>query len=211
MVLQNISKKYKEEIIFENISFDIHKGEIVCILGSSGIGKTSLLNIAIGTVEKTLGNINRFDTKISYVFQDDRLIPWLNLFENIKLVSKNTKDDEILNLIEYMGLSDYITFFPKELSGGMKKRASIARALIFGGDLVILDEPFKSLDIKLRKEMLDLLLSLRNEKKISFLMVTHDIEEALYIADKIIILKGKPAHIHKIYDENNMHLLKDIY
>lgn len=197
LVSKSISKKYEENLILENINFELYSGEIISILGPSGIGKTTFLNILIGLTEQTSGEIINFENKIGYVFQEDRLVSWLNLFENIKLVQKNSNDNEIFKNLELVGLSDYYNYFPSQLSGGMKHRGSIARALTYAGDIMLLDEPFKSLDIKLRLELLDLMKFLKDTRKIGFILVTHDIEEAVYVSDRILIFKGKPAKIVK--------------
>lgn len=197
LVSKSISKKYEENLILENINFELYSGEIISILGPSGVGKTTFLNILISLTEQTSGEIINFGNKIGYVFQEDRLVSWLNLFENIKLVQKNSNDNEIFKNLELVGLSDYYNYFPSQLSGGMKHRGSIARALTYAGDIMLLDEPFKSLDIKLRLELLDLMKFLKDTRKIGFILVTHDIEEAVYVSDRILIFKGKPAKIVK--------------
>ena len=193
LVSKSISKKYNEKLILDNINFEMFSGEILGLLGPSGIGKTTLLNILVGLEKETSGEIiNYHNNKIGYVFQENRLLNWLTLFENIKLIK-----EIIWENLSLVGLKDYYNYFPKELSGGMRQRGSIARALTFAGDIMLFDEPFKSLDIKLRFELLDLMRKLKEEKNTSILFVTHDIEEALYICDKILILKGQPANISK--------------
>lgn len=174
------------------------EGEILGLLGPSGVGKTTLLNILIGLEKQSSGEILNFhNNKIGYVFQEDRLLEWLNLFENIKLVQTKVNEKKILENLSLVGLKDYCTYFPGELSGGMRQRGSIARALTFAGNIIFFDEPFKSLDEKLRFELLNLMIKLKKEKKVSILFVTHDIEEALYVSDRILILSGKPAKISK--------------
>ena len=195
LVSKSISKKFDERLILDNINFEMNSGEILGLLGPSGIGKTTLLNILVGTEKQTQGEIINFhNSKIGYVFQEDRLFEWLSLFENVKIVSEN---------ISLVGLKDYYNYFPKELSGGMRQRGSIARALTFAANILLFDEPFKSLDIKLRFELLDLMKKLKKEKNISILFVTHDIEEALYACDRILIMKGQPAKISKEINISN--------
>ena len=198
LVSKSISKKYNEKLILDNINFEMFSGEILGLLGPSGIGKTTLLNILVGLEKETSGEIiNYHNNKIGYVFQEDRLLNWLTLFENIKLIKEDIDEKIIWENLSLVGLKDYYNYFPKELSGGMRQRGSIARALIFAGDIMLFDEPFKSLDIKLRFELLDLMRKLKEEKNTSILFVTHDIEEALYVCDRILILKGQPANISK--------------
>lgn len=187
LVSKSISKKYNEKLILDNINFEMFSGEILGLLGPSGIGKTTLLNILVGLEKETSGEIiNYHNNKIGYVFQEDRLLNWLTLFENIKLIKEDIDEKIIWENLSLVGLKDYYNYFPKELSGGMRQRGSIARALTFAGNIMLFDEPFKSLDIKLKEE-----------KNTSILFVTHDIEEALYICDRILILKGQPANISK--------------
>ena len=196
LVSKSISKKYNEKLILDNINFEMFSGEILGLLGPSGIGKTTLLNILVGLEKETSGEIiNYHNNKIGYVFQEDRLLNWLTLFENIKLIKEDIDEKIIWENLSLVGLKDYYNYFPKELSGGMRQRSSIARALTFAGNIMLFDEPFKSLDIKLRFELLDLMRKLKEEKNTSILFVTHDIEEALYICDRILILKGQPANI----------------
>ena len=196
LVSKSISKKYNEKLILDNINFEMFSGEILGLLGPSGIGKTTLLNILVGLEKETSGEIiNYHNNKIGYVFQEDRLLNWLTLFENIKLIKEDIDEKIIWENLSLVGLKDYYNYFPKELSGGMRQRGSIARSLTFAGDIMLFDEPFKSLDIKLRFELLDLMRKLKEEKNTSILFVTHDIEEALYICDRILILKGQPANI----------------
>lgn len=204
LVSKSISKKFDERLILDNINFEMHSGEILGLLGPSGIGKTTLLNILVGTEKQTQGEIINFhNSKIGYVFQEDRLFEWLSLFENVKIVSENIDEKIIWENLSLVGLKDYYNYFPKELSGGMRQRGSIARALTFAANILLFDEPFKSLDVKLRFELLDLMKKLKKEKNISILFVTHDIEEALYVCDRILIMKGQPAKISKEIDISN--------
>ena len=204
LVSKSISKKFDERLILDNINFEMHSGEILGLLGPSGIGKTTLLNILVGTEKQTQGEIINFhNSKIGYVFQEDRLFEWLSLFENVKIVSENIDEKIIWENLSLVGLKDYYNYFPKELSGGMRQRGSIARALTFAANILLFDEPFKSLDVKLRFELLDLMKKLKKEKNISILFVTHDIEEALYVCDRILIMKGQPAKISKEINISN--------
>ena len=204
LVSKSISKKFDERLILDNINFEMHSGEILGLLGPSGIGKTTLLNILVGTEKQTQGEIINFhNSKIGYVFQEDRLFEWLSLFENVKIVSENIDEKIIWENLSLVGLKDYYNYFPKELSGGMRQRGSIARALTFAANILLFDEPFKSLDVKLRFELLDLMKKLKKEKNISIIFLTHDIEEALYVCDRILIMKGQPIKISKEIDISN--------
>ena len=161
LVSKSISKRYNEKLILDNINFEMFSGEILGLLGPSGIGKTTLLNILVGLGKETSGEIiNYHNNKIGYVSQEDRLLNWLTLFENIKLIKEDIDEKTIWENLSLVGLKDYYNYFPKELSGGMRQRGSIARALTFAGNIMLFDEPFKSLDIKLRFELLDLMRKL---------------------------------------------------
>lgn len=197
MVSQAIGKSFNNKIILEDISFSIHKREIVSILGPSGIGKSTLLNILSGIEKPTKGKVEMFIDKIGYVFQDDRLLPWLTLFENISLVNIKGNKEIIQEILKIVGLEAYANYYPYQLSGGMRQRGSIARAMYYTGELLFLDEAFKSLDEYKRIELLNLLLTLKESKGVSSLFVTHDIDEAIYVSDRILILNGEPAKIIK--------------
>lgn len=210
-------------MILKDVNFHLYSSEIIAIVGKSGAGKTTLLNILVGLIEATSGKIINYRSKIGYVFQEDRLMKWLTVFENIRLVNENISDEEIFRILELVNLKEFYNYFPEELSGGMKQRVSIARALCYAGDIILLDEPFKSLDTKLRYELLDLMKRLKKENKVSFILVTHDIEEAIYVADRILILqeqdgyssitkeiKLKNKNDDKIFDMDELKIKKEI-
>ena len=197
MVSQAIGKSFDNKIILENITFSILKQEIVSILGPSGIGKSTLLNILSGIEKPTTGKVEMFTEKIGYVFQDDRLLPWLTLFENIRLANINGDINIVKEILKIVGLEDYTDYYPNQLSGGMRQRGAIARAMYYAGELLFLDEAFRSLDEYKRIELLNLLLTLKESKGVSSLFITHDIEEAIYVSDRILILNGEPAKIIK--------------
>ena len=197
LVSQAIGKSFDNKIILENITFSILKQEIVSILGPSGIGKSTLLNILSGIEKPTTGKVEMFIEKIGYVFQDDRLLPWLTLFENIRLANINGDINAVGEILKIVGLENYTDYYPDQLSGGMRQRGAIARAMYYAGELLFLDEAFKSLDEHKRIELLNLLFTLKENNGISSLFITHDIEEAIYISDRILILNGEPAKIRK--------------
>ena len=144
MVSQAIGKSFDNKIILENITFSILKQEIVSILGPSGIGKSTLLNILSGIEKPTTGKVEMFIEKIGYVFQDDRLLPWLTLFENIRLANINGDINAVGEILKIVGLENYTDYYPDQLSGGMRQRGAIARAMYYAGELLFLDEAFKS-------------------------------------------------------------------
>lgn len=195
--VQNLRKYYNHKKILSDISFEVEDNQIVAVVGPSGCGKTTLLNILSGLSSDYTGFVNNYFQKVGYVFQEDRILPWLTVFENIKIVKESGTEEEINQCIEMVGLKGYENYFPEELSGGMKQRCAIARALFFGSDFLLMDEPFKSLDYILKQQMLIDLKKIHEQERNSILMVTHDIEEAILIADKILVLKKNPCKIVK--------------
>ena len=195
--IKNISKVYGRQRLkaLDDVSFDVAPSEIVMITGPSGCGKTTLLNIIAGSLKQTGGEIISQSKKTGYVFQEDRLLPWKTVFENVKIVNPEKPDSEAVSIIEEVGLKGFESYYPSDLSGGMRHRCAIARALFYGSDMLLLDEPFKSLDLKLRKEMLNLVNRIRNLENTAVIFVTHDLDEALMLGDRILTLSKRPAGI----------------
>jgi NitT/TauT family transport system ATP-binding protein len=195
LVIKNLQKTYAEQslVAIKDISFKVHQNEIVMIIGPSGCGKSTLLNIISKNDDNYSGTVDFTEDRLGYVFQEDRLLPWKTVEQNIRLVNlKGSKEEvyKILNDVDILPFKDYL---PKNLSGGMRQRCSIARALYYGSDLLLLDEPFKSLDHSLRNEMLKLVAKINRDTNISILYVTHDIDEALMLADRILVLSKRPS------------------
>ncbi|MCE9656870.1 ATP-binding cassette domain-containing protein [Clostridium celatum] len=193
MRIENININYGNDIVYENFSIELKDNKINCIIGSSGCGKTTLLNyIANELLQKGI--------KISYIFQNDNLIPWKNVYSNLKLIAKNNiKEDqveiEIDKILEEVGLKEFKYYYPNELSGGMKQRVNIARALLGTFDVILMDEPFKSLDIKCKSNIISIIKDLNIKKGITIIMVTHDKEEILNLADNLFLLGNRPVQI----------------
>ncbi len=183
--VKNVSKSYGKTQVYKNFNFEIEDGKITCVLGESGSGKTTLLNM-IAAITPYEGEIT--PVKCSYVFQDPRLVPNLTVSGNLRLVCKDGSAVE--NMLAAVGLSDKAESYPAELSGGQKRRVSLARAFLYGADLVLLDEPFSSLDLKIKLEMIELFSKLQKEGKKTALFVTHDVDEAVMLSDRVVILKG---------------------
>lgn len=182
--ISNLTKRYGKDTVYENFNLSLEEGKITCILGESGCGKTTLLN-CIANLTEYSGEIPKLET--TYVFQSPRLVPCLTVRQNLGLVCKD--GGKIESILKKVGLSDKTDKYPAMLSGGEAQRVSLARAFVFGGDILLMDEPFSSLDLKLKFSVCDMFLSLHRERNITALFVTHDIEEALKVADRIIILK----------------------
>ncbi len=191
--VKNLYKNFENNVIFKDLDFSLKKGEFISIMGPSGIGKTTFINILLGLDTNFKGEYIKYFKKLSCVFQEDRLLPWLSLIDNIKVVNPQVNDKKIVEILELMKLSKFAHYPPLKLSGGMKQRASIARALSCDFDLVIMDEPLKSTDKDLSSSILDYLSTKLKDENKSLILITHDTDTALSISDKIYIMQNKPA------------------
>ncbi len=185
--LENLSFSYGDKTVFDSFSLHLEDGEILAIMGPSGCGKTTLLNLIAGTIRPEGGVIEKDADAISYVFQEPRLFPWLTVKENLLAVTgtKKISDKEIVKTLELVELSGTEQLYPDQLSGGMKIRISLARAMIADTKLWLLDEPFASLDAELRKRLIARLRVWVKERGISVLCVTHFEEDAALFADRV--------------------------
>lgn len=198
--------------VLEDINLFFHQGEFISIVGTSGCGKSTLLKMIIGLESPTAGQITvagRVVTKPSVdcgmVFQEARLFPWLTVEENIefgitKKISKAEKKQLVIQHIELVGLSGFEKALPKQLSGGMQQRVSIARALVNKPDVLLLDEPFGALDALTRINMQNEVLKLWEHEKKTMILVTHDIDEAIFLSDRIVVLSSRPGRVMDIID-----------
>lgn len=183
--LENIGVSYGEKTVYENFYLDIEEGGITCVLGESGCGKTTLLNVIAGLVPHT-GEVS--ELKCSYVFQKPRLVPNLTVKGNLSLVCKD--ENRINEMLACVNLADKAESFPAHLSGGEAQRVSICRAFLFGCDLLLMDEPFASLDLKLKISIMEQFKRLQSGRNKATLFVTHDVDEAVYLADRIIVISA---------------------
>lgn len=188
--IKNLCKSYENHKVLYNLNMNFIKNKITVITGPSGCGKTTLLNI-IGGIEKDFsGQVILPTNSISYIFQEDRLLPHLTVYENIAFVLKSTMSKEDMNNIisKYLNmvkLSEYKDKLPNKLSGGMKRRVAIARAFAYKSRLLLMDEPFKGLDDKLKIEIINEFLNIHKEDKRTVILVTHDMKEAELLGDMI--------------------------
>ncbi len=200
IILDSISKHYESDIVFEDFSLQVSKGEIVYILGPSGCGKTTLLRTIAGLIQPDQGSVSNEEKAFSFVFQEDRLIPWKTASDNLRIVLKDSFqfeeiEDRILKYLKLVGMSKYAAHFPHQLSGGMRQRISFARALCYPSSTILLDEPFKGLDLRLKDQLLDDMRRLLSDDPRTVVFVTHDPEEAVELGNRIILLSQKPAKI----------------
>lgn len=185
MKLINVQKRYEKTIVFQDFSLEIKEGEILCVLGPSGSGKTTLLNMLCGICDFD-GEQENVPKNSSYIFQEPRLLPNLTVVENLRYAGGMVENiDEILQKI---GLEEKKNSRPKQLSGGEKQRVSIARAFLSEAPLLLMDEPFSSLDTALKIKTIELFCSLLKTHKKTVVFVTHDVEEALMLAHRIVVL-----------------------
>lgn len=211
--IKNLKKNYhtpKEEIeAIEDFSFDLCENEFVAIVGPSGCGKSTILSILSGIENMSSGDIkNLNNSSIGYMLQSDNLFEWRTILENCLLgLEINDKLNEenkkyVLSLLETYGLKDFINSYPSNLSGGMRQRASLIRTLATRPDILLMDEPFSALDYQTRLAVSDDVFNIIKKEKKSVIMVTHDIAEAISMADKVIVLSKRPTKIKKIFDIN---------
>lgn len=210
--LKNISKKYKDKEILNNISFDIKEGELVCILGPSGCGKTTLLNIIGGFVsdfsgdvllsDENINNIPPEKREIATVFQSYGLFTHKNVIDNVSYglkllkIDKNTRENRAKEMLEKVGLAGYEKKKIKELSGGEQQRVAIARSMVLNPKLLLLDEPLSNLDVHLRDVMRKEIKRIKKQFGVTMIIVTHDQEDAFKLADRVIVINQ--GHIEQI-------------
>ena len=201
--IENLSKNYhtkeKEIKAIDDLSFDIYRNEILAIVGPSGCGKSTLLSILANLDDKTNGKITKnTNLKIGYMLQTDCLFPWLTILENTMIGTKDS--GKVTELLNKYGLNEFKDSYPNNLSGGMKQRVALIRTLAINPDLLLLDEPFSALDYQTRLALSDDMYKIiKNEKKTAIL-ITHDIAEAVSMADRVIVLTKRPCKIKDIYE-----------
>lgn len=210
--IEDLSKSYENndgsvEPVLEDIDLTIHRGDFVCLLGQSGCGKSTLLKCIAGLTSPDSGTIEVDRDSIGYVFQEDRLLDWLTVAENVRLaleskgVPKAERQERIDRYLDFVGLSNVAKSYPLQLSGGMKQRVSIVRALAIEPDILLLDEPFSSLDEITARNLRQSFLEMIWELNQSVLFVTHNATEAAFLSTKIAILESAaPSHMAKKMD-----------
>lgn len=188
--LHNISKRYGSTAVYENFSLSLEEGKITCLLGASGCGKTTLLNMLAGLTPYE-GKIENVPDRVSYIFQEERLLPNLTVRQNVALVlGKHADDRKISEILAKVELTGKENAYPSELSGGQRQRVSVARAFAYPSGLILMDEPFSSLDTALKIRLVDVFVRLWKEERRTAVFVTHDAEEAYMLAHRAVILRG---------------------
>lgn len=199
--IRELYKSFDRISLFSDFSITFRESTITCILGPSGCGKTTLLNIIGDIIKPDSGRLSGFEEKtVSYIFQDPRLLPWKTVEENIGFVLSRDMPAEQRKmitgqLIRLMELEDFAGYYPSRLSGGMRQRVSIARAFAYPSDIILMDEPLKGLDIKLKLNLIRIFSRMWQADKRTVIFVTHDVDEALLLGNEIIVLSRPPVRI----------------
>ena len=213
--VEHLEKRYGEVHAVGDLSFDVAAGELVCVVGPSGCGKTTLLKCVAGLLEPTAGTVvldgepvvGPPDT-MALVFQDysRSLFPWMTVRQNVAfpLRAKRRQKAETARLVDgalaSVGLTEALDRYPWQLSGGMQQRVAIARALAYQPRILLMDEPFASVDAQTRADLEDLVLDVRRQYEVTVVFVTHDIDEAVYLSDRIIVLSPSPTEVREVLD-----------
>lgn len=220
--VKNLTKKFGDLLVLDDLNFDVAQGEFLCIVGPTGCGKTTFLNSLTRLYEPTKGDIfvdgipvDPKKQNISYIFQEYSAFPWLTVEQNvrfglqIKKVPKKEADDSVEEMLEIVGLNEFRDYYPSQLSVSMTSRVAIARAFATKPELLLMDEPYGQLDIDLRFKLEDELIKLWKKTGTTVLFITHNIEEAVYLSEKIMVLTNKPTSIKTVV-ENNVPRPRDV-
>lgn len=215
--VEQVSKEFKNPdgskiVALDKINLDIKAGSFVSLIGPSGCGKTTLLRAIAGLNLADSGEIYIDDSRVTgagadrgYAFQQANLFPWLNIYQNIAFGLKargvyKEQKDEIDKMIEKVGLKGFEKSYPHQISGGMQQRASLARALVGHPKVLLLDEPLGALDAFTRMNMQDMILDIWEEYNMTMIMVTHDVDEAIYLSNQVVVMSARPARVQKVID-----------
>ncbi len=209
--VQNLSKNFDGLEVLDDISLEVAEGEFVCIVGPSGCGKTTFLRI-VGGLETTNGGVIEIDGNLvdrpgadrGFVFQADSLLPWRRVFNNafigLEVNHRTSAEDKSMTrkLLELVGLGGFEDYFPRQLSGGMRQRVNLARAIAVNPEVLLMDEPFSGLDAQTREIMQTELLRIWREGRKTVIFITHQIDEAVYLADRVVVFARRPGRIQDI-------------
>ncbi|WP_082079626.1 ABC transporter ATP-binding protein [Cupriavidus basilensis] len=218
--VENVSKWFDTHepnglTVLKDISFEVPRGSVVALVGTSGCGKSTLLNIVSGLIKADRGSITYdgkvgkdFDdwSKVTYMFQEDRLLPWRTTIDNVAFgleagsMPKRERRERAGALLELVGLQAFADAYPHQLSGGMRSRVALARSLIGEPKILLMDEPFSKLDPSIRTQMHEEILRIHRLKHLTVVFVTHDVEEAVVLADRVVVLSPRPGRVKEIVD-----------
>ena len=206
----NITKKYKGRDVISNVNISLEEGETVCLVGSSGVGKTTLFQILSGLTNPDVGSVflhgkdvTSKTGEVGYMLQKDLLLPHFTIAENVALPLRIKKMHKLLAIekgmryFDQFGLSGYENAYPSQLSGGMRQRAALLRTYLFGKDVILLDEPFSALDELTRSDMWDWYLKISKELRLSTIFISHSIEEAVFLSNRVYVMAGQPGRIER--------------
>ncbi|GAA0236587.1 ABC transporter ATP-binding protein [Metaclostridioides mangenotii] len=220
--VENVSKDYDGSEILHDINLKVYEGEFISILGPSGCGKSTIFNMITNLTSCDAGNID-VDGEYSYMYQKDLLLPYKNIIDNVSLPlilkkeKKSIARDKVKSYFDTFGIAGYEYKYPSELSGGMKQRANFLRTYINSEDIMLLDEPFGSLDSITRNSMQKWLLNLKDKVNSTIVLITHDIDEAIMLSNRIYVISDKPSTVKKeffidkeIYNEKNLENIADL-
>ncbi|MDQ0826055.1 NitT/TauT family transport system ATP-binding protein [Arthrobacter sp. B2I5] len=217
LVVEGLGKSFADHQVLGDINVTVRSGEFMCIVGPSGAGKTTLLQCLSGLTTPTRGKVSLRGREVTeppaemaIVFQDysRSLMPWLSVIDNVMLPLRSAVKDKskrrakAMEALVEVGLKDHVDKYPWQLSGGMQQRVAIARALAYAPAIVLMDEPFASVDAQTRGDLEDLTLKLKNHLGITIVLVTHDIDEAVYLADRVLVLGKKPTQVVDLIETN---------
>ncbi|MCC0738701.1 ABC transporter ATP-binding protein [Clostridioides sp. ZZV14-5902] len=212
--IENVSKTYKDVDVLKDISIDVYEGEFVSILGPSGCGKSTIFNIITQLTDYNSGMVN-INGNYSYMYQKDLLLPYKTIIDNVSLplVLKKEKKSKARSMVkhyfEVFGLEGYEYKYPAELSGGMRQRANFLRTFINSNDIMLLDEPFGALDSLTKTSMQKWLLDVKKKVNSTILLITHDIDEAIMLSNRIYVISKKPSIVKKEFIIDNRNINED--
>lgn len=217
IALHGIGKRFDSLEVLRDISFDVRQGEVVALLGTSGCGKSTLLNIVSGLLAPDQGELSLFGERssefaawqrVAYMFQEDRLLPWRSVQANVAFslegsaIGKAERTRRVAEALRLVGLDAFASAWPHQLSGGMRSRVALARSLVVNPQLLLMDEPFSKLDPQTRSQMHEELLRLQRLTGMTVLFVTHDVEEAIVLADRVVVLEPRPGRVRAMHTIN---------